>query len=385
MKNYLSLLFIFLFFGQISAQDSLKVKIGGALRFNYNYSTWKPNQKKRGGDFGYDMARINAEASYKGVSMNFEYRLYSQSFGGGMLKQGWFAYSPSEKVELQLGLTQVPFGITQYNSHNWFFSLNYYMGLEDDHDMGIKYSRKTDDWLIDLAFFKNAEELNFGNNSDISFSRYSYDISSIDLDGDGQFEYRNKEINQFNGKVIRILKSKKFEHQIGLSLQYGGIFNLDLNENGNHSALGIHYELNFKKWNFKAQWTRFNNSPKTFENDNEDIIAMAAYGAPYLVAAYSNNYTLGISYSIDVDWKPISNLLLYNDFGMMDKTKSEFSDSFMNVTGLLVTAGRLFTYIDFAQGKNHPWLGPLWTEALAQGDPNAKWEMRFNINFGYYF
>ena len=47
-----------------------------------------------------------------------------------MLKQGWIAYDLNNASELQLGLTQVPFGITQYNSHNWFFSLNYYIGLE---------------------------------------------------------------------------------------------------------------------------------------------------------------------------------------------------------------------------------------------------------------
>jgi len=367
------------------AQDSLQVKIGGALRFNYNYSTWKPSQKKRGGDFGYDIFRINAEASYKGVRFNAEYRFYSESFGGGMLKQGWFAYDLSDKVELQVGLTQVPFGITQYNSHNWFFSLNYYMGLEDDHDMGIKYSRRTENWLIDLAFFKNAEELNFGDNSDISFSRYSYDISSIDVNGDGTFEHRNKEVNQLNAKVIRKINAGVNEHQIGISAQYGGIYNLDLEENGRHYAIGAHYELNRKNWNLKAQVLRFSNSPERATGDRANVIGMAAYGAPYLVATQSINYTLGISYSLDVDWKLISNLLLYNDFGVMDKDETNFNNSFMNVTGVLVTAGRLFTYIDFAQGKNHPWLGPEWTNALAQGTDNANWEMRFNINFGYYF
>jgi hypothetical protein len=42
----------------------------------------------------------------------------SEGFGGGMLKQGWLAYD--SKNEIQVGLTQVPFGITTYNSHNWF-------------------------------------------------------------------------------------------------------------------------------------------------------------------------------------------------------------------------------------------------------------------------
>jgi hypothetical protein len=50
--------------------------------------------------------------------LNAEYRLYSQGFGGGM--QGWLGYNLNEKDQIHLGLTQVPFGIQQYNSHNWF-------------------------------------------------------------------------------------------------------------------------------------------------------------------------------------------------------------------------------------------------------------------------
>jgi hypothetical protein len=36
-----------------------------------------------------------------------------------MLKQGWLAYDFDSKNEIQVGLTQVPFGITTYNSHNF--------------------------------------------------------------------------------------------------------------------------------------------------------------------------------------------------------------------------------------------------------------------------
>jgi hypothetical protein len=43
--------------------------------------------------------------------------------------------------------------------------------------------------------FQNAEELKFGSNSDVSDSRYSYDVASIDLDG-GVLDLRNKETNK---------------------------------------------------------------------------------------------------------------------------------------------------------------------------------------------
>ncbi|WP_423738257.1 hypothetical protein [Christiangramia salexigens] len=71
-------------------------------------------------------------------------------------------YRINEEDEVQLGLSQVPFGIQQYNSHNWFFNLTYYMGLEDDHDMGVKFLHVGDDFEYQLAFYKNSEELQFG-------------------------------------------------------------------------------------------------------------------------------------------------------------------------------------------------------------------------------
>lgn len=222
----LSSLFIVCVNFSLHAQDEPKVDIGGALRFNYNLSSWKPEQKARGGDFGYDMFRVNARASYKGVYLDAEYRLYSDSFGGGMLKQGWFGYKFDEINELQLGLTQVPFGIQQYNSNNWFFNLGYYMGLEDDHDMGVKFIHVGEKIEYHIAFFKNAEELNFGNTSAVSYSRYSYDIAGA-----------NKEINQVNLKAV-YKWGEEFRSKLGVSGQYGGLYNLETKKTGDHFGDG---------------------------------------------------------------------------------------------------------------------------------------------------
>ncbi len=369
---------IFLF-NSFYAQQKPELHVGGALRFNYNLSSWKAGQKARGGDFGYDVFRVNAKAAHKGVKLNAEYRLYSEGFGGGMLKQGWLGYDFSDQNNLQIGLTQVPFGITQYNSHNWFFSINYYVGLEDDHDMGIKYTHVDENWEYAIAFFKNAEELNFGSYSDISDSRYSYDVSSS-VDG----IYRNKEVNQFNGQLLRKFTKGDLNHKVGLSAMYGGLYNLDTKNTGNHYAFAAHYQFNYTRWDVKAQATYFKYNVEHPDGQSEDIIAMTAYGYPYLVAAEAATYTLGVAYALPVEWGPISNLQFYNDFGMMQKVNEDFETSFMNVTGVLVTAGNVYTYVDAAQGKDQPWLGPEWTNALSTGTDNG-WHMRFNVNVGYYF
>ncbi|MCY1723449.1 hypothetical protein OU798_24065 [Prolixibacteraceae bacterium Z1-6] len=378
-KLKMVLLFVAMPMSSLFAQDQPELHVGGALRFNYNLSSWKEGQQKRGGDFGYDLFRINVKASYKGVKLDAEYRNYSDGFGGGMLKQGWIGYDFTPENNLQIGLTQVPFGITQYNSHNWFFGLNYYIGLEDDHDMGVKYTHSDENWMYAVAFFKNAEELNFGSNSDVSNSRYSYDVGS--LDG----EYRNKEENTLNVKVARKFKGSNSDHMLGVSAQYGGIYNLDTEEIGNNYALAAHYEVNVGGWNAKAQVSNYKYNTKNPDGQSNDVVAMTAYGAPYLVASEATTYTLGVAYTLPVKWGPISSLQFYDDFGYMDKRIKDFYDTYMNVTGVLVSAGNVYTYIDLAQGKNHPWIGPVWTDALAAGTADAKWETRFNINIGYYF
>jgi len=357
----------------VYSQEKPEINIGGALRFNYNLSSWKEGQKERGGDFGYDMFRVDFDAAWKGIYLNAEYRLYSRSFGGGFLKQGWMGYRFNEKEELQVGLTQVPFGIQQYNSHNWFFNLTYYFGLEDDHDMGVKYVHIDDKFEYNLAFFKNAEELVFGSESETSPDRYSYDVVG-----------RNKEVNQFNGKLIYKF-GDSIRNRVGLSAQYGGLYNLDTEETGSHSGLALHYELDFNNWNFKLQAMTINHDPKNLPGESDEILQMGAYGAPYEVASDFNIYTLAFAKSIPVKLGPISNLQFYNDFGYMDKKVDSFEDSFQNVTGVLISAGHVYTYVDYAAGYNHSWLGGNFVDDFSTGNPDAKWEARFNINIGYYF
>ena len=384
MRLYV-LILISISFSNVFAQDPPKIDIGGALRFNYNYSTWKEGQVKRGGDFGYDLFRINAKVDYDGLKLNAEYRLYSEGFGGGMLKQGWVGYDFNSQNQLHIGLTQVPFGITQYNSHNWFFSINYYVGLEDDHDMGIKYLHEGEKIDYAIAFFKNAEELRFGSNSDISDSRYSYDIASKDLDGDGTLDLRNKESNQVNGK-INFKFGEASSHKIGASAQFGAVYNLDTEENGTQYAYAVHYQLKANRFDAKVQFSQYVINPQNPEDETTDITAMTAYGFPYFVASEATTYTLGLAYAIPVKWGPITTVQLYNDFGYLDKRIDSFDDTFMNVTGALLMAGNVYTYVDFANGKNMPWLNADFNNSLAEGSTlSDEWEMRFNINIGYYF
>ncbi|MCJ8163397.1 hypothetical protein MKJ04_00985 [Pontibacter sp. E15-1] len=356
-------------------EDKPTLTIGGALRFNYNLSTWKKDQLERGGDFGYDLFRINVQSAYKGIKLNAEYRLYSQGFGGGFLKQGWFEHDFSDVSQIQVGLNQVPFGIQQYNSHNWFFNLTYYIGFEDDHDMGVKYIHDTGLWQWQAAYYKSAEEFVFGS-SEASPNRYSYDITG-----------RNKENNQLNLKVLR-RGGEDREHELGASVQGGLIYNLDTEMNGTRHAEALHYEYKpiDSPWNVKLQAMRYRINPKYAADNDLDFIEMGAYGANYNVATKGEVYTAGVSYHVPIESRLLQGITLYDNYGYYNKRVSGFEDSQMNVLGALFTAGSMYIYTDAAFGYNQPWLGPQWQNGFASGTPgDTDWHLRFNINMGYYF
>lgn len=347
-------------------------QLGGALRFSYNYSNWNDGHKHRGGDFGYDVLLFHLRGSYKKILMDADFRFYSKDFGGAMLKYGWIGYQVNERSQLQLGLTRVPFGIQSYTAHNFLFQISYYVGLEDDSDMGVKYVYEGEHWDFAAAFFKNADELLFSATAETSNDRYGYDVAG-----------RNKEVNQGNAQFFYKWGTSVYQ-KIGASAQFGGLYNLDTKKNGTRYAFAVHHELYWKGLSVKTQIATYSMSPKNAAGQSSDTIVMTAYGAPYGVASKANIYTIGVGYKIPVKWGPISSIQFYNDFGCLQKWKKEFNDSYQNVTGCLLTAGPVWVYIDYALGKHQAWLGPDW-EAFGAGTGSNKWNARFNVNVGYYF
>ena len=100
MKYYFIFCLYLIFILPLSAQERKErpqFKLGGALRFNYNFSDWNSGHRDRGGDLGYDVFMLRPTASYKGFLLDADCRFYSTAFGGFMLKYGWIGYRFSEK------------------------------------------------------------------------------------------------------------------------------------------------------------------------------------------------------------------------------------------------------------------------------------------------
>lgn len=404
-RTFLLFFFVgFLTFHSAGAQEEKEnfVKFGGALRFNIFDKSWISNQTQP--EATIDTWRLNVTARTAGVDLNFEYRFYP-TFGTHFLKQGYLGYGFSDDVYMKLGVSQVPFGITTYASHSWWFQGPYYVGLEDDYDMGIKFDISSIENLdLAVAYYRQSEPEGPVYGGDVTFGgsgagRYSYDL--VPSEGSS-----NRELDQFNLRAAYHISDAL---EIGVSGQAGGIYNTVVDDRMMSTAFAAHVVANAGGFNFKGEFINYNYNAFADDGSELETITMGAYGFPYQVATKANMYVAGLAYSIPVKLGPISNIQAYVDYTYMDKMNENFVDAHHLIPGFLITAGSIYTYVDFALGKNQPWLTPTFGTGFGQGqtysddetskyynsDPAVQgtpvpidqldWELRFNINVGYYF
>ncbi len=385
---FLGLLCSFLVFlpgGGLNAQEEDSLEIGGAVRYNLFFTDYESPADPNDLQFTWDTWRLNVQARSRGVGLRFEYRFYP-TFNTHFVKEGWLDYAFSPETEVQVGVTQVPFGNLQYNSHNWWFQLPYYVGLEDDHDMGVKLIHRRDDWSFMGAWFLQPEpagpaggEGSFGIGG---AGRYSYDL--LPTPGES-----NQEKHQGNLRIARSLSHGPGEEggrtELGVSLQGGGIWNSVTKAWGRRWAVAGHLDGTWGPWGVKAQVLRYGFSATDDEGAGLDRVQVGAYGDTYATAARATIATLGVQYGLEVERGPLTGVNLYQNYSWMGKAETTFHDSQQHVLGASVAAGALFVYFDLASGRNHPWLTDDFGVGLGEGRADARWNTRFNVNIGFYF
>ncbi|MFW5819701.1 MAG: hypothetical protein ACOCWA_00315 [Bacteroidota bacterium] len=403
VKRIPLLVVLFLIGSSMQAQDEENADgftFGGAVRYNILATNYESGLGELNPQFTWDTWRLNVDGSMKGIDLSFEYRFYP-TFGSHFIHHGYFGYAFSDQVYMKFGVTQVPFGITKYASHSWWFQGPYYVGLEDDYDAGVKFEiRSFDNLDINIAYFRQAEPEGPKFGGDVTFGnagpgRYSYDIvpgNTSYFSGDSLVTTSTnlREMNQFNLQLVYNLGDN---WKIGASGQVGGIYNAALDEAETSYAFAGHIEGNFGNFNLKTEYIHYNYRAKADNGEMLDVVQMGAYGYEYFggegytggVASEANIYVAGLAYSIPVEWGPISNIQTYVDYTLIDKVNENFYDTHHLIPGLLVTAGGVYTYIDYAMGKNQPWLTESFGKGLGSGVADPDWNTRFNINVGYYF
>jgi hypothetical protein len=316
----------------------------------------------------FELFRLDLNGRLKGVDLSAQYRWYSDFEA---VHHAWIGFQVAEKWRAELGVTQVPFGILPYASHSFWFGGTYYLGQEDDYDMGVKFVRESEDWTLHAAFFKNPEYID-----DSRAGRYSFDLIT---DGDQQ----NSEINQLNFRMERHLRHRKdWTTSLGLSLEGGQVYNETTEDTGGRGALALHLNGLYGPWNLQLQAIHYEYDPRNPDGVSDDTVQLGAFLFPFLAASEGRVYSANLAHKFTLGKKTLQSINLYNDFTYIDPAGRDQDRSIQNVTGFLIESGPVYTYVDWIFGRNMWFAGG---PGIGLEDPDGGWDGRLNVNVGFYF
>ncbi|QGT78566.1 carbohydrate porin [Guyparkeria halophila] len=361
------------------------INVGGAVRFNYTVADNDSAGKDRGGDLAFDTFRLNFDGEINDVILSAEWRWYEYM---SVIHHAWVGYEFTDDLMARAGIFQVPFGVLPYNSHNFYFSSLYYVGLEDNYDFGVGTTYTPGDWRFDLALFKNDERKWGDGYASGALESYSanvmgYGETSADPYAEG---YDASMTNTLAARAEYTYEvSDGFTLKPGVSVKYGqldssmpGAYYGSEKGDGDYYAAAAHLVADYDRWNVQLQYTDWE-----YDLDNADAESLryGYYNAAYTGPLSANALTANVAYTMPVEWGPVSSLSFYNDYSLIFDKNNDFEDTYMNVTGMAVSAGGVYAYFDIINGKNQPFVAGGGNALTDDTGANTI----FNINVGYYF
>lgn len=352
-----------------SVQKKQAIHVGGAVRFNYTLKQFSQASRNTQGDLNFDTFRFNLDGEIDHVILSAEWRYYNYM---QVIHHAWVGYKFTPDWTVRAGVVKVPFGNLPFNSNSYYFSSNYYVGFEDNYQLGLSTTYKLDGLKLDLAFLKNPQPNGYGNDS------YSFNVIGFD-DGSGGATHQLKTVNTFAGRVAYDWKpTADLSVTPGLSAMYGSLTDGSQRQ-GNYHAYAAHVAGSWKNWSAKLQFMKYKYD---INNASARRLVYGAYAYDSYGATEANSLTGSLAYTWHVDWGPISSLSLYNDYSRIYAKNDNLPVTWMNTTGLSVGAGPIYAYFDFIQAKNQPFVGG--NTAPLVGTTGGLNRL-FNINIGYYF
>ena len=366
------------------------LKIGGAIRANYAWGDYGPKtggpSRAEGddGNMSLDLFRVNADYENDDFIGKVEYRFYD---GYHMLHTGWLGYDFDDGGQVQVGVNRVPFGPGAYGvSQSWFFDQHYYVGLADDMDLGVKYTRPLGDWTFDVAYYYSDEGQWAGDSR--QSARYSYDV--VNESGNGY-----EERNQFNLRGIYGIDDAIIPTDVGFSLQYGELESKGSQDDGDHYAASLHMVNKWNNFTLASQVTKFKfdidaytpETATTATTPTDKLIQFGAFDFPSLVATEGWIPAISLSYyhaTPGIQW--LDYVIPYVEYSSIIKDESNFNDSDLTTLGAAWGSGGWYIYTEVAYSTGNEFVGGETTfgdRLGANADDDGQY--RYNINFGYYF
>ncbi|MAB97753.1 MAG: hypothetical protein CMK71_06755 [Pseudomonadaceae bacterium] len=367
----------------VAAPVTDNLDIGGAIRARFDYDPDRDIQKL-------SLDTIRLDVNYKSDSWigSGSYRCYGGSYPYEYVdsicdiafpSHAWVGYRIDQGQQVHVGLNQVPFGLQPYFGGTFFEGIGNVIGLEDVHNLGVKYIKDTPDWNLQAAYYP----IDGGQGKGTSRGGKSYSTNIADADDYVVDGSDNIEKNKIALRYTRKLEISNWASEIGGSAFTSTLENQDTDKNGRRSAFAAHYSGKNGPFGVELQAARQIISPEN--SGSNKYITFGGYDGTFNVAAKGNLYVAHVSYDLPDNYWLISGMQIYSNYSLFDKSESAFKNSQRFIVGTSFSFKDLYIYVEWLHGKNDPYVGgSSYTDSLAMGGSD-QWENQLYTNIGYYF
>lgn len=331
--------------------------LGGAIRINYGWKDYDPADPDK---FDLELVRVDLDCRRGRFICSAQYRWYE---GFSAVHHAWVGWEPSAGHRVRVGVLQVPFGLLPYASHSFWFGSGYYLGIEDDYDLGAAWTGQAGEWRLDAAVFAGDE---YGTGRE--YGRYSFDVATTP---GHPFRERGRVV----ARVERAFAGGGWEWKLGGSLAAGEVERRPDGARFDRRAAALHAEARRGPLELEAQWVRYRYDVPG------NRIALSGFLFPFEIAARADVLTANAAWTFeDAGW--FDSITCYNDYSTTRAEGAGLDDSVQNVTGCSFSRGVMTTYVDWIAGRNM-WFAGGRGIGIDAGD--GGWKSRLNVNFGFYF
>ena len=358
--------------------DVGNLHIGGALRARYDYDfSSTPTTSKA----SLDTVILNLNYKSSTFIGNLQWRCY-EYYGhvcdANFPVDAWVGYQFGPQHKLQAGLNPVSFGLGQYWGNTFYLGIGNVLGLEDVHDLGLKYSYNNGPWEAQVGFYPR----DGGNYTGQSKDAKRFTVNLVDADNYIPNGTNTKERNILIGRVAYKFKhSDKASTEIGVSGWGSQVHNNANGQDGSRKAWAIHGKGNWDKVALQLQAAHVDIDTKT--PGNRDLVTLGGFDGSFNVATKGNVYVADLSYAVDGKWGDVTDVKPYINYSTFRKSNSAFNTSTRIIPGVSFNFQKLSVYAEMHYGKHDQYVGE--ANGLGAGSGADNWVKRFYVNAAYYF
>lgn len=370
---------------ELKSDDGTKeLNVGGVVRFNQRYQSWGDDKYSSGlGDPDFDIFRLDIDGKYDDFYLNSSYIF--QDDEKTSIEKAYVGYNIDEQNSVEAGLVYKPFAIYPYPQNGWTYHLPFFLGYGNNIAPGVNLNHKSTDW--DMKFGYYPEMLS----ESLRYSPESGAYSEFDNTFPSMSQYENEKKNQVNARVARKFETSVGKQEIGVSGAYSQLENGLTNEDGSYYAVGLHANNNFNQLNVQSSLIHYEYDAKNPDGVNDDVTLMGANGLTpaYFIPSEGTVGSLNLAYTIPMqDMGKLKAVKVYNDYSYLKKSRSDWSDSQMNTTGVMFIAPPFLVWLDHTYGKNSNIIGGATNSTgftSATSENSNEWLSRVNLNVGFSF